>query len=140
MTTQAESLETLSKFTNAALTRYLRGTCATTKFLQTAPKSSYGFPGRVCNILRAGVARVKDASPRAAQHEPAALLGTGDTQIWQGSGLRFKRPLSLTELQSLFCEMIENMFGAMVDWASPGPGVAGNGFSAKNDSQFKGRD
>ena len=25
-------------------------------------------------------------------------------------------------------------------WASPGPGVAGNGFSAKNDSQFRGRD
>ena len=25
-------------------------------------------------------------------------------------------------------------------WASPGPGVAGNGLSAKNDSQFKGRD
>ena len=24
--------------------------------------------------------------------------------------------------------------------ASPGPGVAGNGFSAKNDSQFRGRD
>ena len=27
----------------------------------------------------------------------------------------------------------------MVFWASPGPGVAGNGFSAKNDGQFRGR-
>ena len=33
------------------------------------------------------------------------------------------------------------MCGAMFDtfWASPGPGVAGNGFSAKSDSQFRGR-
>ena len=29
------------------------------------------------------------------------------------------------------------MFG--VFWASPAPGVAGNGFSAKNDSEFRGR-
>ena len=27
----------------------------------------------------------------------------------------------------------------MTCWASPGPGVAGNGFSAKNDCQFRGR-
>ena len=33
------------------------------------------------------------------------------------------------------------LFGAIFAffWASPGPGLAGNGFSSKNDSQFKGR-
>ena len=34
--------------------------------------------------------------------------------------------------------MFRVIFGLF--WASPGPGVAGNGFSAKNDSQFGGRD
>ena len=34
------------------------------------------------------------------------------------------------------------IWGAIFEnsWASQGPGVAGNGFSAKNDSQFRGRD
>ena len=45
----------------------------------------------------------------------------------------------------IFCRESLNiwkMFGAIfgISWASSGPRVAGNGFSAKNDSQFRGRD
>ena len=44
-------------------------------------------------------------------------------------------------INTQFLRMCSNLFGAMfvTVGASQGPGVAGNGFSSKNDSQFRGR-